>query len=54
MTRETRRLAGALMVVLPTVMVGGVSLLWLLTSGQPGYIDNPVRQGRLGRRNPMA
>jgi hypothetical protein len=45
MTSETRRLAGLLMVILPTVMVGGVSLLWLLTSGEPGYVDNPVRQG---------
>lgn len=45
MTSETRRLAGVLMVVLPTVMFGGISLLAFLTSAQPGYIDNPVRQG---------
>jgi hypothetical protein len=45
MTSETRRLAGILMVVLPTVMLGGISLLALLTGAEPGYIDNPVRQG---------
>jgi hypothetical protein len=45
MTNETRRLAGVLMVVLPTVILGGVSLLALLTRAEAGYIDNPVRQG---------
>lgn len=45
MTSETRRLAGILMVVLPTVMFGGVSLLSLLAGAEPGYVDNPVRQG---------
>ena len=45
MTSETRRLAGTLMVILPTVMIGGVSLLSLLARAEAGYIDNPVRQG---------
>jgi hypothetical protein len=45
MSNETRRLAGILMVVLPTVMFGGVSLLAFLIGAEPGYIDNPVRQG---------
>lgn len=37
MTNETRRLARVLMAVLPTVMLGGVSLLELLTRAQAGY-----------------
>lgn len=44
MSRESRMLAGILLVVLPTVMFGGISLLGLLTRSAPGYVDNPVRQ----------
>jgi hypothetical protein len=36
-------LAGILLVVLPTVMYGGMSLLSLLTRNTPGYNDNPLR-----------
>jgi hypothetical protein len=36
-------LAGFLLVVLPTVMFGGVSLLSFLTGNSPGYVDNPLR-----------
>jgi len=36
-------LAGILLVVLPTVMFGGLSLLSFLTSNSPGYTDNPLR-----------
>ena len=43
MTRESRMTAGVLLVVLPTVMFGGLSLLTLLTRGTPGYADNPLR-----------
>jgi uncharacterized membrane protein len=43
MSRESRMFAGILLIVLPTVMYGGVSLLSLLTSSVPGYNDNPVR-----------
>lgn len=43
MSRESRLLAGILLVVLPTVMFGGTSLLRFLTSNAPGYIDNPLR-----------
>lgn len=43
MARESRLLAGILLVVLPTVMFGGVSLLSLLTRNVPGYNDNPLR-----------
>ena len=44
MSRESRLLAGILLVVLPTVMFGGTSLLRFLTSNAPGYVDNPLRQ----------
>ena len=43
MSRESRMLAGILLVVLPTVMYGGLSLLSLLTGMSPGYSDNPLR-----------
>ena len=44
MSRESRMLAGVLLIVLPTVMFGGISLLKFLTSNEPGYVDNPLRQ----------
>jgi hypothetical protein len=43
MSRESRILAGILLVVVPTVMYGGLTLLSLLTGGGPGYADNPLR-----------
>jgi len=43
MSRESRMLAGILLVVLPTVMFGGLSLLSFLTRNSPGYTDNPLR-----------
>ena len=43
MSRESRMLAGILLVVLPTVMLGGMSLLFFLTGGSAGYVDNPLR-----------
>jgi hypothetical protein len=43
MTSDSRRLAGILLIVLPTVMIGGVSILRLLI-GDPAYMDNPLRQ----------
>jgi hypothetical protein len=42
-TRESQRLAGILLVVLPTVMFGGVSLLTMLIN-DPEYMANPLRQ----------
>jgi len=36
-------LAGILLVVLPSVMFGGLSLLRFLTQDIPGYNDNPLR-----------
>jgi len=43
MSSESRRLARILLVVLPTVMVGGVSLLTLLV-WDPAYAANQLRQ----------
>ncbi len=43
MTRESRMLAGILLITLPTVMFGGISLLNFLLRKVPGYLDNPVR-----------
>ena len=43
MSRKSRMLAGILLVVLPTVMYGGLTLLSLLTNNLPGYNDNPLR-----------
>src|SRR5690242_11107385 len=43
MSRETRMSAGILLVVLPSVMYGGVSILGFLTRNVPGYNDNPLR-----------
>jgi len=43
MSPESRRLAGVLLVILPTVMIGGVSILTLLIGG-PAYMRNPLRQ----------
>jgi hypothetical protein len=43
MSRESRILAGVLLVVIPTVMYGGLSLLYFLTRGASGYVDNPLR-----------
>ena len=43
MSRASRMSAGVLLVVLPSVMYGGVSLLSFLTRNVPGYNDNPLR-----------
>ena len=43
MSPQSRRLAGILLIVLPTVMYGGVSILGFLTS-DPSYMENPLRQ----------
>jgi hypothetical protein len=43
MTRESRMLAGILLVVIPTVMYGGLTLLMMLVTQAPGYADNPLR-----------
>lgn len=44
MSKESRRMAGLLLIILPTVLYGGVSLLRLLTDPGSGYAENPLRQ----------
>ena len=44
MSHASRRLAGILLVLYPTVIVGGVSLLSMLINAGTGYVDNPLRQ----------
>jgi len=43
MSRESRRLAGVLLLLLPTVAFGGTSILSLLV-GDPTYAQNELRQ----------
>jgi hypothetical protein len=43
MSRESRRLAGILLVIFPTALFGGVTLLRMLTS-DASYTDNELRQ----------
>jgi drug/metabolite transporter superfamily protein YnfA len=44
MSRESRALAGVLLLTVPTAMFGGVTLLTHLVERVPGYLDNPLRQ----------
>ena len=44
MSRESRMFAGILLIVLPSVMYGGLTLLGMLAGNTPGYVDNPLRQ----------
>jgi hypothetical protein len=44
MSFESRRLAGILLIVFPTVIFGGFSLLRMIIDGDAGYVDNPTRQ----------
>jgi hypothetical protein len=43
-SQESRRIAGILLVVFPTVLYGGYFLLTELISPGSGYMDNPLRQ----------
>lgn len=43
MSPESRKFAGILLILLPTVVFGGVSLLTMLIN-DPEYMDNPLRQ----------
>lgn len=43
MSPESRRLAGILLIVLPTVIYGGASILSFLIN-DPAYRENPLRQ----------
>ena len=44
MHEKSRRLAGILLIILPTVACGGFSLLQFLIQPGSGYMDNPLRQ----------
>lgn len=44
MSEDLRSTAGVILVVLPTVMYGGVALLRYIHKRDPGYVDNPLRQ----------
>jgi len=44
LSHQSRRMAGILLIVLPTVIYGGVSLLTFLINKESGYMDNPLRQ----------
>jgi hypothetical protein len=41
---ESLSTAGVILVVVPTIEFGGLSLLRFLSRRAPGYLDNPVRQ----------
>jgi hypothetical protein len=43
-SKESRRLAGILLVVLPSVLYGGLFLLSQLVDDRSGYMANPLRQ----------
>ena len=43
MSPQSRRLSGILLIILPTVIIGGVSLLTLLID-DPRYMQNQLRQ----------
>lgn len=43
MSAESRRLAGILLVIMPTVAFGGVSILTMLIN-DPAYMENQLRQ----------
>ena len=44
MSRESRITAGVLLLFIPSVMYGGMTLLGFLTRNVVGYADNPLRQ----------
>jgi len=44
MSPESRRSAGIPLMILPTVIFGGVSILSLLISPHSGYMNNLLRQ----------
>jgi drug/metabolite transporter superfamily protein YnfA len=44
MSKESRMFAGILLIVIPSVVYGGLTLLGLLAGNVPGYADNPLRQ----------
>ena len=45
LSTESRIIAGILLIAVPTVEFGGLTLLAMLTRRDPGYLENPLRQG---------
>ncbi|MEU9889132.1 hypothetical protein [Sphaerisporangium sp. NPDC051011] len=45
MSPASLRTAGILLITVPTVAIGGASLLSFIGRRTPGYLDNPVRRG---------
>ena len=44
MSGASLRVAAILLIAVPTVEIGGLSLLAMITRKDPGYLDNPVRR----------
>ena len=44
MSEASMTTAGILLVVVPTIQFGGLSLLWMISKRDPGYMENPVRR----------
>ena len=44
LSHTTKMISGILLITVPTIEFGGVTLLKMLKSGEHGYLDSPVRQ----------
>ena len=44
MPETSLRIAGVLLITVPTIAFGGAMLLRMIWGREPGYLDNPVRQ----------
>ena len=44
MSETSLRIAGVLLITVPTIAFGGATLLKMIGGRDPGYLDNPVRQ----------
>ncbi|MDP8904700.1 MAG: hypothetical protein M3N29_05195 [Chloroflexota bacterium] len=44
MSAQSRRIAGIILILFPTVAFGGATLLGMILGGTPGYLDNELRQ----------
>jgi hypothetical protein len=43
-SNHTRLICGVLLITVPTIEYGGMFLLTMLRTREPGYMDNPLRQ----------
>ena len=44
MSESSLSTAGVLLITVPAIAFGGVTLLRMIWGREPGYLDNPVRQ----------